>query len=227
MAERPPQPPIPPPILTADLVILTKHQPLRSRLYWASDTAPENETHLTVIADAIKTAFTNPLIALMPDTHFFQRVECRWYGAGDSAFFANSTSVAAEGEIDAPDENNAVADGAGSLSEDIMPDDTCLVIQKKTGLKGRANQGRLFIGGISETIQYAGEVSAAYATQAKTLAAKVNTDITVSGSGFTTVLHARHWNRKANQMKPITKVYVVKAIGSRMDRRPKQLWERL
>ena len=120
-----------------------------------------------------------------------------------------------------------MADGAGSLSEDIMPDDTCLVIQKKTGLKGRANQGRLFIGGISETIQYAGEVSAAYATQAKTLAAKVNTDITVSGSGFTTVLHARHWNRKANQMKPITKVYVVKAIGSRMDRRPKQLWERL
>lgn len=227
MAERPPQPPIPAPILTADLCILTKHKMIRSRTYWSSDTAPENETQLTVIADAIKTAFNAVIIALLPDSHYFQRVECRWYGAGDSAFFANSTSAASQGSIDAPDNNDSLSDGAGSLSEDIMPDDTCLIIQKKTGLKGRANQGRIFFGGLAENVNYAGEVSSPFEANAKALAAKLNTDINVAGSGYTTVLHGRHWNRKVNQMKAITKVYVVKGIGSRMDRRPKTLMERL
>jgi hypothetical protein len=227
MAERPPQPPIPAPILTADLVIKTRYQHLRSRLYWASDTAPENESHVTVMADAIKTAFTPALPALLPDTHFFEKVECRWYGAGDSLLYANSSAAPGVGLLDAPNDGDSLSDGDGSLSEDIMPDDTALVIQKKTGLRGRANQGRLFIGGIAENVNFAGVVSDPYIPHVKTLASKVVTDINVNGSGFTTVLHARHWNRIANQMKTITKVYVVNQMGSRMDRRPKKKWERL
>lgn len=221
-----PQPPIPAGIIVADLCILTTHRMIRSRTYWSPDVAPETEIHLTVIADAVKTAFTTAIPDLMPTNHFFQRVECRFYGSGNSFFFANSVAAAGPGLIASAEAPTTEFDPT-STSEDIMPDDTALILQKKTGLRGRANQGRVFIGGMSEKVQFAGEVTELYIEKVKTLAGKLNTSITVNGSGYSSPIHGRHWNRKDNVMRPITKVYAVKAIGSRMDRRPKLLYERL
>jgi hypothetical protein len=221
-----PAPAIPSNVLVADLCCDAGNKILRSRTYWSSDTAPENETHLTSIADAVFATFKPAYIAMMSDNYYFSRVECRWYGAGNTMFFANSSDGAAVGLIGSV---NKPADGdEDSLaSEDDMPLDNALVVQKKTGLRGRSNQGRLFIAGLSEKSFWRGELNQLFYVKAKALAAKVNTDINVANGGYNTTLHARHWNRKENVMRPITKVYVVKVVGSRMDRRPRGLYERV
>lgn len=224
MAEGPETPPIPTPIIVANLCVLTPRRMLRTVTYWHSDVWPENETQLTVAADAIKTAFGTAYCNLMPDTNYFQKVECRYYGAGGTGFMANSTAAAGPGLIDAPDDKS---EDGGSESEDIMPDGDSIIIQKKTGLVGRANQGRWFIGGLAERINWSGELASVAEGAAKTLAAKFATDINVNGSGYTTVLHARHWRRSPNAMIPITKVYVIKGLTHLRRRQDKKLFERI
>lgn len=226
MAEMPaPLPPLPRPCIVTDLCIETTRKIIRSRLYWHPTTSPDTESDLTVCADAVKSAFTPALPELLPDRHSFIRVEAYAYVGVDNYFFANSVAAPGPGLIGVPgNDGDDDAEGAG---EDILPDDTALVIQKKTGIQGKSNQGRLFIGGIAETVQIRGVVTPGFVTKVKTLASKVNTSINVSGSGFTTTLEARHWARKAGILRPITKVYVVKTMGTRMDRRKATGWERL
>lgn len=219
-----PAPQIPNGSLVADIVIGTPYRHLRSRLYYVSDTAPETESNLVVIADAIKSHLTPTLPALLPDTNAFNRVEVKYYGAGDTLIFAQSSAAAGFGLIDAPD---AQDEDGGSESEDIMPTETALIIQRKTGFRGRSNQGRIFIGGIAETVQMRGLIANDFIAPVKTFAAKLNVDINVAGSGFTSVLHARHWNRKTNVLRPVTKIYVVAGTGTRRDRRIKAFRERL
>lgn len=219
-----PQPPIPSSVLVADLCVRTPHRMLRTRTYWTSDTAPENETQLTVIADAIKTAFTNALPNVLPDTNYFSRVECKWYGAGNAFFFANSVAAEGPGLIDVPD---GPSEDGGSESEDVMPDSTGVIIQKKTGKRGPSKQGRIFIGGIAEKTQYGGQIAEGYESYFKTLAGKFSADITINAGGVNTVLHARHWDRKNNVMEPITKTYVVKGTTDLKRRKTKVYAERL
>lgn len=224
MAEGPATPPIPKPVIIAALCVLTPRRMLRTITYYTSDTQPENESHLTVIADAIKTHFGTAYANLMPDTNFFSRVECRYYGAGGAAFMANSTAAAGPGLIDAPDSRD---EDGGAESEDTLPDGDCLIIQKKTGQLGRGAQGRVFIGGLAEVINFEGGIATFGEGAAKTLAGKFALDINASGSGFTTVLHARHWRRSPNTLMPITKTYVVKGLTHLKRRQSAILRERL
>lgn len=218
--------PIPTPTIVADLVVKTKWAYRRNRLYYEPTANPGDEIALGHCADAIFNAFKDDIVLLMPDEHYFQRVECRFYGPGSTGFFANSSVAPVVGDIETPDENTTASD-IYSASEDILPDEVSLIIQKKTGLTGRANQGRLFLTGLSERVNFAGEVSAGYRGSAATVAALVATDVSVSVGAFVSVLHARHWNRKTNDMKPITKTYVVNGMGSRRDRRRPVPMERL
>lgn len=219
-----PAPAIPANVLVADLVIRTNRKMLRSRLYYTSDTPPDDETDLTVIADQVKVHFTPSLPNLLPTLNYFSRVECRWYGAGSAFFFANSTAAEGAGLISSPMDSS---EDGGSETEDVMPDGSAIIIQKKTGKRGPSKQGRLFIGGIAEAVNFAGEVTPGLVATTKVLAGKVAADITINTGGVVTVLHARHWDRKNNIMEPITKTYVVKGLADLNRRRAKILAERL
>jgi hypothetical protein len=93
-----------------------------------------------------------------------------------------------------------------------------LIIQKRCGILGRSNRGRWFIPGLHEALQNAGVIDVEYRAACKTIADLMSTDVTVS-TGFSTVMHARHYNRKLGTVVPITKCYAIGALGTRRDRR--------
>lgn len=210
-------PAIPTPTITADLCIKTKWGTRKSRLFYEPETLPTDEIQLGACATAIFTKFGDKIIEVLPDEHQFVAVECVFYGPGGEGFVANSSQDPLDGSLSTPDENTPESDGAGD-SEDILPDECALIIQRRTGKRGRSKYGRLYIGGLSEKIQYAGEISSAYRAECVAIATAVPQDIAVAGA-FTSVLHARHWDRKNNVMEPVTKAYAVNGIGSRRDRR--------
>jgi hypothetical protein len=86
------------------------------------------------------------------------------------------------------------ADGAGAGLADAMGDEIALVIQRRTGKRGRRYRGRMFIPGISENVNAHGFVEATYATQADNIAAFFGADhIITDGPATDTVWHARHY----------------------------------
>lgn len=217
MAETPPPaPPIPRSTIVCDLVTETPWALRRNRFYFTSDNAPTGLTDLEHICNRVMAVYS-PLLKVMQTTQVKQlRVEGRWYGPGTTGWEANSTSAAVAGTLPAVTPNSET-DAEDSMM-DTLPDEVCLIIQKRTGNTGRSKYGRWFFTGLSEKVQNAGQVDQEMIANAKTLAASLSDDITVS-TGFATVLHARHWDKKNNVMLPITKCYVVRAIGTRKDRR--------
>jgi len=220
-------PAIPTPCVAFDLCILTKHAIRRSRLYYEFDGAPPtNEVQLGACCEHVKSQFGPAIAELLPDCHRFEKVEGTYFGAGGSGFVAASTSAAVDGELTSPDsltEDEAIEGG----SEDVMPDEAALIIQRRTGMRGRQNYGRLFLSGLSERINFAGQVTPDFHGLAKAVAALVPADMNVAAEDYTGLMHARHWNRKDNILMPVTKAYVVGAIGTRKDRRPPLTLERL
>lgn len=228
MAERPPQPPIPRGTYVMDAVIKTLWGVRRNRFYFVSDAIAADEEDLKDIADAFHTHISGQFVDLMPDLHKLLRFEIKYYKGVDGYIFANSTPAALNGQLTTPaPAGTGEGEDNDEDSEDILPDEVSLVIQLKTGIGGRANQGRRFITGLSEKIQYAGEVTPDFYPKVLALAAKIKAPFNITIAAGTESMLPAHWNRKANVMKPVTACYVVNAMGTRRDRRKSIPWERI
>jgi hypothetical protein len=156
------------------------------------------------------------LVQFMSTQCSVERAEGRWYGGGSENFEANSTVARQVGALTAVTPNSP-SDESDSLP-DTLPDEVCIIVQKRTGNTGRAKRGRWFFCGLSEQMQNAGEVDFQYRDDVKSFADLLSTSIVVT-TGFSTTLNARHYDRKDNILMPITKCYALRTMGSRRDRR--------
>jgi len=110
--------------------------------------------------------------------------------------------------------------GTGALQTGIgaLPDEVCIGIQRRTGKAGRENRGRIFISPFSEASQDKGTLTSSAQTGAKSIASYIGADITLTTNPMG-VLHARHWDRKNNQLDVVTQCRALNVVVSRRDRR--------
>jgi hypothetical protein len=200
------------------MVIKTYWRERRCRFFWDLSVAPTGLTQIEACCNRLMAQYPPFFTPYLSNQTFITRFEGRWYGGGGAAFEGNSTVAAVQGGLTTVIPNSG-ADATGSSGQaDTLPDEACLIIQKRTGLTGRSNYGRWFIPGLGEAIQNAGEIDVEYRGLIKVTADSLSTDVVVS-TGFSTVMHARHYNRKTNALIPITKCYAIQTLGSRRDRR--------
>jgi hypothetical protein len=203
--------------LVADMVTRTPWGERRNRFYFEPTVSPTGITQLEAIMNRLHAVISALAIEIMSNQCSVVRWEGRFYGTGSSEFEANSTTAAQPGNHIAVTPNSTT-DETSSYTADTLPDEACLIVQKRTGTIGRSKRGRWFFCGLSEVMQNAGEIDIEYRGQAIDLANGLSSDVTVT-SGFSTILHARHYDHKNNMMLPITKCYAIRTLGSRRDRR--------
>lgn len=223
MAEHVPQPPIPTPVIVCDLVQVTPAGFRRNRFYFSPTVNPTGITQLEAVANRCLTVLTADIKLLCTTVVKFARAECQFKGTGGEEFEANSTIAGVPGALAATIPG---ALGEEATDTDTLPDDVVLIIQKRTGSKGRGKRGRWFFSGLSEQIQNDGLLTQDGPGLAKAAADNFSADIAVTGA-FTTTLHARHWDRKDSLLLPITKCYAIATLGSRMERRRPHRLERV
>lgn len=98
-----------------------------------------------------------------------------------------------------------------------LPPQAALCIRKFTGLKGRANGGRLFIPFISEQVQHDGILDVINYVAAQEAVATMYNPPTLGGI----TLVPCHWNRKDSKLVAITQMGALKVLSQRYDRRLK------
>lgn len=216
---------LPRPCIVTDLVMKTPWGYRRNRFYWEATVQPTGITQLEAICNRVH-AVISPQVAVLCTTQIeIERMEGRYFGTGTTGFEGNSTTASVQGEFAAVTPGSATDESESSIA-DTMPDESVLIIQKRTGNTSRSKNGRWFFSGLSEQMQNAGIIDPEMTANAKALADLLSTDITVS-VGFSTVLHARHFDQKNSNLLPITKCYALRVIGTRKDRRRPLKLERL
>lgn len=190
-----------PVILTTDLIteMGTGHICV-NRLYWQPDTPPTTSTDMIALANQVFAHYAGPFANLMASTSTFGSVHVR-YNAPSVDIDGWSTTLPVDGVYD----------------EDALPDEVCYEIQRRTGLIGRQNRGRIFISGGPVTANREGIVHDTFRTALIALAALIGPDQTFSAIGL---CHARHWDRKDNVMRGVSQARAVGEFASRRDRRP-------
>lgn len=193
--------PVMPVILTTDLIteMGTGHI-CTNRLYWQPDTPPTTSTDMIALANQVFAHYAPKYADLMASSCHFISVHVR-YNAPTTDIDGWSTAAVVDGVID----------------EDAMPDEVVYEIQRRTGLTGRQNRGRIFISGAPVTANTEGLVHATFRTALIALAALIGPDQTFSAVGL---CHARHWDRKDNVMRGVSQARAVGEFASRRDRRP-------
>lgn len=209
---------MPSPVLPAGAIraIVRTQTPRRvcnNILYYETDAPPIHQHDIHGIAAAIHNHIVTQWVAVLGSVCIFLGVEAYYHGAGDVLWQSPSGVEPSAGDYTASD------------SDALLPDEVALIIRKLTGRAGREDRGRLFISGIGETANSEGVVSTTMITNMIQLANRIpmNIDVTVPAdgeyAGFSTQLHARHWNRKDNALRPIVAATTTQVVVSQARRR--------
>lgn len=211
--------PIPRPCIVADMVVDTSWGIRRNRFYFEADIPPAGITDLEAMMNRLMAVYCPLFITKMTSQCKILRFEGRWYGAGTTGWEGNSTVSAETGTNAAVTPGStSEAEGEADILTDTLPDEVSVIIQKRTGNTGPSQMGRWFFTGFSEKLNNHGVIAVNWIAGLKAIADLLSTDVTVTGA-FSTVMHPRHYNQKANSLMPITKCYVLKTLGTRKDRR--------
>lgn len=191
-----------PTCLITDLITKTENRLCRSRLYWVPDTPPTSSTNMVTLANSVMANYATVLPAILSPLCYFFGVYVRW------------TDPAVE--LDGYSTSTAIV-GTGGVSTTVsLPDEVCMEVQRRTGLTGRQNRGRLFFSGIASPMNDGGLLTPAARVNLIALAAKIGPDQTFAPIGL---CHARHFDRKDNVLKGVQAARATSVFVSRRDRR--------
>jgi len=215
MAEHVPQPTIPA-CITARMFIEHPRYVMSNTFFYTADVYPDNLNGLRLIGNVIFAAWVAALKPLYGETvHFRGCFLTRQTGSGSSMEDFTSTG-SGFGDITAGTEVDESSTTSGNL-----PAETALIIKKLTNAAGPAKRGRWFFGGVHEDVQVNGLIHQDFKAKVLTVCSVGASDLSVpAGSGYAgSALHARHWNRKDNQLMPIAACRAVIDFGTRRQRR--------
>lgn len=210
--------------LVADMCVQTPWALRRNRFYFSPTVPPGGITQVEACMNRLMAVYAPVFAPIMTTQVKILRFEGQWFGGGGSGFEGNSTVGAVSGTWAAVQPNSST--DLDDQLPDTLPDEASLIIQKRTGNRARSKNGRWFFCGLSEQMQNAGQIDAQQTGLAITIATLLSDDVTVS-SGFSTVLHARHYDHKNSALLPITKCYAIRTLGTRRDRRGPLRLERI
>lgn len=196
-----PGPVIPTPVLIIKAQCVTAGGFFANISYWNCVTPPTSGFDVNAMCASFAAIYAPLYIACMQGNSAYGYTYGTWKD-GATEFLGSSGAGAGPG----------TAGGVG------VSDQNAVVIQKKTGLAGRQNRGRYFIGGMSSLAFAAAnpdEVSGGLLPAYQALAAAYASDQTFGPS----LVHARHWDRKDNVLRVITACLVGSRVASRDDRR--------
>lgn len=193
-------PQIPNNTLITDLWVKTENRESCNRLYWVFDETPGPDVDWVAFANSVFAHYSAAYAAMLSSSCHFQRTYVRY--------------VSTTQERDAWSTTGPVV---GGVAYPPLPDEVCAEIQRRTGQLGRQNRGRIFISGLPSSEQNDGVWSAATIARLKALAALIGPDQVFDGD--LPSCHARHWDRKENQLKGVSQARATDICVSRRDRR--------
>jgi hypothetical protein len=196
-----PSPIIPKPVLIVRVQCNTAQGHFENISYWTPAVNPANIGVLQAWSDAFDPLIAAVMIPVLCPTATYANTQMQWLD-GTHSWQTNSSASA----------------GVGTAGGNGVSDQNAVVVRKETGLAGRSNSGRLFLGGMSTLAFEAAapdEVSSGMRVAYQTVAAFYGSDQTVAG----VALHSRHWNRKTGVLVPIISCHVSSRVASRDDRR--------
>lgn len=190
--------PLPATIAYFDMLVQTTFRTCSSRHYFEFATPPTTQAQLTALADAASALVAVKIKGILSSDCGYLGLYMRYKTGGtDIEAFSSEGADAGDGD------------------PDPLPDEVCAEIQKRTGQVGRDKRGRYFFSGISSAAQADGVLTDGFKPGLAALAAFLGADI----AGGTSVLHARHYDRKTNTLIPISQCRPVAVLASRRDRR--------
>jgi hypothetical protein len=160
---------------------------------------------MVTIADFMWAYHNSNLRSVLPTNVFLYPMECRYLGNG--------------ADIEAVSTENA---GAGTLTgidppiAPLMPEQNQVVIQRRTGMAGHANRGRIFLPYVAEKLANDSTLNADGIAKYKAIAVKFSDTITVDGVAE---MIPQTPNGKTGQLVQVTQCRVVSEVCSRRDRR--------
>lgn len=128
----------------------------------------------------------------------------------------NVVSLTSDARFEASSE--AAPSPGSATAGDVLPEEDAVVIQRRTGLRGRGKNGRIFLPFVPEAFAIDSALTSAAITKYKALAAKIAQPIAAI-EGLPHVLEPRQPNFKNNLLLPIVSCRVVDNTCSRRDRR--------
>jgi hypothetical protein len=193
---------IPEPVFIMTVHCTTKQGYFSNVSYWEASTPPTTSSNVDAMCAAAAVILAPLYSAVMNFQAKFQGITAIYKASPSEVVGSDSTH-----EVD------------GTLATAKMSDQNAVVIRKLTGMAGRQNQGRFFVGGLDAAIVDTnaedeidpGDPLTAFRAIASAYGADMN-------MGYS-VCHARHWNRRDNILQPITECRVSSRIASRRDRR--------
>jgi len=214
-----PSPVLPDGTIRAILVTRTIRRPCHNILYYETTVPPTRQRHIDAIAKGLDDAWRPVIRACITSETMYVTTQAYYHGASDAFFEAASTTGEEAGLV-----------SGGSDGDTTLPDEVCMVWRKLTGLGGREDRGRMFLSGISETFNDEGLLNGTGQVAAQGVRSGLPEDIGVSytfdaengeteADSFEATLHARHWNRKDNVLRPIIGAQINTVLLSRRDRR--------
>lgn len=184
--------------------------------YWEND---EGFTPTQAIMESIADNFYDEVKSLWANL-----ASAAMYMQGCQAIYEKTTTFWEAMSTGAIWPGSIAVDPLDELGGDLMPDHDALIIQRRTGKKGRNNAGRMFVPGIDEDVNRNGIVDPDHTGDADNLAAFFGADFTIpAGEAAGLVFHARHWDRKTPDLVPIIDARWVNLIGTRRDRQFKAM----
>jgi hypothetical protein len=215
--------PFPAMYMHCDLELETRWGVRKSRLYYEPNVAPSAYNHIQAASNAMLTKWGTLLAPVLSDATRLARVTTRFVSGGvDLEAPSTIAGIAGTGDPD-----DYIPDPITGIIPGSMPDETCLIFQRVTGVNGRSKRGRIFIAGISETVNAAGRVTPLLRPDVIAIAEGGTAHVPVSYSGsedpgdiaWEANLNLRHYDRKNNMLIPVVKMLALDIIGSRIDRR--------
>lgn len=168
--------------------------------YW--EAASTNLTSANVVAgcDAFMVALGAVMAPIMHEDYQLFAVTARIFISGGVVDGASTHAVI----------------GGSKNSENAMPMNSSVVIQKRTSSFGRSARGRYFIGGLAEDSNEGGLIANSDLSLFKAVATFYGADRT-----FSVPFHARHWDKKNNVFLAIQACYAIDKISTMRSRTKK------
>lgn len=206
-------PPVPGHVITLNLYFRNSlYRVFKSVMYYKSDagTVP-TFLELQTWAEAMFTGFGGEIDDIMDHDCTFAATKARYENNEVADITAFSTGDAIDGAL------GTIADDPGDELESLPPE-SALLLRKFTDLKGRQNQGRMFIPFISEQAQHDGIVDLLQYTAVRQAINRLMSP-EMLGAGN---LAPCHWNKKENKLPVITRLGGGQFLSRRKDRRIKE-----